>query len=48
MIMYGFLVFLYNLPSCFFFTEMAKRGCREFHIQDEKILELLMADNSDG
>lgn len=32
----------------FFFTEMAKRGCREFHIQDEKILQLLMAYNSDG
>ncbi|CAK1585024.1 unnamed protein product [Parnassius mnemosyne] len=28
--------------------EMAKRGCREFHIQDEEILQLLMADKSDG
>lgn len=32
----------------FFFTEIAKRVCREFHIQDEEILQLLMADNSDG
>ncbi|CAK1585019.1 unnamed protein product [Parnassius mnemosyne] len=28
--------------------EMAKRGCIEFHVQDEEILQLLMADNSDG
>ncbi|GBP97748.1 hypothetical protein EVAR_23172_1 [Eumeta japonica] len=27
---------------------MAKRGCREFHIRDEEILQLLMADNGYG
>lgn len=27
---------------------MAKRGCREFHIRDENLMQLLMADNSDG
>lgn len=30
------------------FTEMARRGYREFHIRDDEILQLLVADNSDA
>lgn len=41
--LYFYIIYLYV-----FFTEIAKRVCREFHIQDEEILQLLMADNSDG
>lgn len=42
----GFLYFY--IIYLIFFTEMAKRGCREFYIQDDEILQFLMADNSDG
>ncbi|KAF5293672.1 hypothetical protein FQA39_LY03157 [Lamprigera yunnana] len=40
----------YNLkPSvCAVFEEMVRRWLKEFHIQNDEILQLLMADNSEG